>query len=191
MLYNSGVVSRQQYDEALANFEAMRASELAAHAEYELVRDGASAEQKKAAAAKVREALGGMDEIASYRKGARVYAPVNGRVASIILYPGELVSAGLPVVTILDLSDVWVSMNVREDMMSKLSYGSMLRGYVPALDAVFDFEVYYIAPEADFATWTATKARGGFDIRSFEVRMRCKTPNVALLPGMSIIINEV
>lgn len=189
-LYDKGVIPRQQYDEALANLEAMKATEQAAHAEYELVVEGASQEQKRAAAAKVSEAQGGVDEVMSYREGARVYAPVDGRVTNVISYPGELVSAGLPVVIILDLSDAWVSLNIREDMMHKVGYGTKVVGYVPALDASYDFEIYYISAEASFATWSATRAHGNFDIRTFEVRLKCLNRDVGLLPGMSVIVDE-
>ena len=60
-------------------------------------------------------------------------------------------------------------------------------GYIPALDHRAEFEIYYISSEADFATWSATRARGGFDIRSFEVRARLVEP-IDILPGMSIIV---
>ena len=57
-LYDKGVVPRQQYDEALANLDAMRATERAAYAEYQLAMDGASMEQKMAAYAKVNRFTG-------------------------------------------------------------------------------------------------------------------------------------
>lgn len=188
-LYDKGVVPRQQYDEALANLDAMHATERAAYAEYQLAMDGASSEQKMAALARVNEALGGVREVASYREGAFVTAPIGGRVSNIISYTGELVSAGLPVVAISDLSDMWVAVNIREDMMRGVNYGEILRGYVPALDVTLDFEVSYIAAEADYATWSATRAHGDFDMRSFEVRMRCVEPENELLPGMSVMVD--
>ncbi len=188
-LYDKGVVPRQQYDEALANLDAMRATERAAYAEYQLAMDGASVEQKMAAYAKVNEALGGVREVASYRDGAIVFAPIGGRVSNIISYAGELVSAGLPVVTISDLSDIWVAVSIREDMMRKLYHGAVLSGYVPALDKTLDFVVYYISVEADYATWSATRAHGDFDMRSFEVRMRCMASEDGLLPGMSVMVD--
>jgi HlyD family secretion protein len=63
--------------------------------------------------------------------------------------------------------------------------------YIPALDKKAEFEVSYMAAEASFATWSATRARGGFDIRTFEVHARAKDRNIAILPGMSIVINNI
>lgn len=186
-LYDKGVVPRQQYDEALANYEAMRATVDVAKAEYNLVVEGATRQQREAVEAKVREAQGGVDEVRSYLNDAKVYAPISGRVSSITAEVGELVGSGMPVVTILDLSHCWVTFNIKEDEMSNLHLGYHFEGYVPALDKRSEFEVYYISSEADFATWSATRARGGFDIRSFEVRAR-PTEHLDILPGMSIIV---
>ena len=186
-LYDKGVVPRQQYDEALANYRAMQAAADAAKAEYELVVEGATRQQREAVEAKVREAQGGVDEVRSYLKDAEVYAPVSGRVSSVMAEAGELVGSGMPVVTILDIANCWITFNIKEDKMANVHLGYRFDGYIPALDRRTEFEVYYISSEADFATWSATRARGGFDIRSFEVRAR-SVEHVEILPGMSIIV---
>lgn len=186
-LYNQGVVPRQQYDEALANYEAMKATAEAAKAEYDLVVEGASRQQREAVEAKVREAQGGVDEVRSYMSDARVYAPISGRVSSVVAEVGELVGSGMSVVTILDLAKCWVTFNIKEDKMAEVHLGYRFEGYVPALDRRAEFELYYISSQADFATWSATRARGGFDIRSFEVRAR-SVDNLDILPGMSVIV---
>lgn len=189
-LYDKGVVPRQQYDEALANYEAMEATANSAKAEYELVLEGATKEQKEAVAAKVREAQGAVAEVDSYLRDARVYAPISGRISSIVSEPGELISSGYPVVIILDIAEMWATFNIRESDMEQISLGSRLSGYVPALARNLDFEVCYISAEADFATWSATRARGGFDIRTFEVRAKPIESESRLLPGMSIVVNN-
>lgn len=186
-LYQKGVVPRQQYDEALANYKAMQATVDAAQAEYKLALEGATREQREAVEAKVQEAQGAVAEVNSYLRDARVYAPVSGWVSNIVSEPGELVGSGYPVVTILDLSNCWVTFNIKEDMLKGVGLGHHFDGYIPALDKHAAFEVYYISSEADFATWSATRARGGFDIRTFEVRARA-LDRVDILPGMSVIV---
>lgn len=186
-LYNKGVVPRQQYDEAQANLTAMRAATVAAKAEYDLAVDGATREQKEAVAAKVQEANAAVEEVTSYLHDARVVAPISGRISSIISEAGELIGTGYPVVTILDLSYCWAAFNIREEFMHKIAYGKVFRAFIPALNSYADFEVYYIAAEANFATWSATRARGGFDIRTFEVRAKPVDKGLQILPGMSII----
>ena len=116
-LYEQGVVPAQKLDEARANLQAMQATERAAKAQCELVFDGASKEEKEAAAAQVRQAEGAVSEVESYLSDALVYAPVTGEVSTIIAEAGELVGTGYPVVAILDMSDVWVTFNIKEDLI--------------------------------------------------------------------------
>lgn len=187
-LYNKGVVPRQQYDEALANLNAMSASESAARAEYNLALAGATREQREAVWAKVTEAQGAVDELVAYISDRWVYAPISGRITSIIAHEGELVGTGYPVVTILDISNPWASFNIREDAIHGIDVGSRFKAYLPALDSDMGFEVYYIAPEADYATWNSTRAKGGYDLRTFEVRARPINSEVIPLSGMSVIV---
>lgn len=112
-LYEQGVVPAQKLDEARANLQAMQATERAAKAQCELVFDGASKEEKEAAAAQVRQAEGAVSEVESYLSDALVYSPVTGEVSTIIAEAGELVGTGYPVVAILDMSDVWVTFNIK------------------------------------------------------------------------------
>ncbi|HBV50635.1 MAG TPA: hemolysin secretion protein D, partial [Alistipes sp.] len=162
-LYDQGVVPAQKLDEASANYEAMKATAQAAKAQYTMARDGARKEDKEAAAAKVRQAEGAVNEVESYINDAMVYSPVTGEVSTIIAEQGELVGSGYPVVAILDTSDMWVTFNVKETLLPHIKVGTRMTGYIPALGYDTEFEVTYIAVQADFATWAATRTQGGFD----------------------------
>ncbi len=188
-LYNEGVVPAQKLDEAQANYRAMEATAQAAKAQYDLAADGARKEDKEAAAAKVRQAEGAVSEVESYIEDAMVYAPVTGEVSTVVAEAGELVGSGYPVVAILDLEDMWVLFNIKETLLPKITMGTHMTGYVPALDRDVAFEVTYIAPQADFATWSATRTQGGFDIRTFAVKARAVTEQAHMRPGMSVLVD--
>ena len=192
-LYEQGVVPAQKFDEAKANYDAMKATEEAARSQYELVKDGASKEEKQAASAQVQQAQGAVSEVESYLRDAMVYSPVTGEISTVIAEQGELVGTGYPVVAVLDMSDLWVTFNIKETLMPKIHIGTRFPGYVPALDRKVEFEVYYIAPQADFATWSATRTQGGFDIRTFAVKARAKSDAAYMRPGMSVLVewNEI
>ena len=188
-LYDQGVVPAQKLDEASANYEAMKATAQAAKAQYTMARDGARKEDKEAAAAKVRQAEGAVNEVESYINDAMVYSPVTGEVSTIIAEQGELVGSGYPVVAILDTSDMWVSFNVKETLLPHIKVGTRMTGYIPALGYDTEFEVTYIAVQADFATWAATRTQGGFDIRTFAVKARPVGGVMTLRPGMSVLVD--
>ncbi len=188
-LYREGVVPAQKLDEAETAFEAMTATEQAAKAEYDLALAGASSEDKQAAAAKVEQAQGAVDEVEAYLRDAVVYAPVSGEISTIVAESGELVGSGMSVVTILDLEYMYVLFNIKETMLPNISQGVRFEGDVPALGRKMLFEVSYISPQADFATWSATRARGGFDIRTFAVKAVPIDRAEGLRPGMSVVVD--
>ena len=188
-LYKQGVVAAQKFDEAEANYQAMVASEAAAKAQYELALDGASKEDKEAAAAQVQQAEGAINEVESYISDAMVYSPVDGEISSIIAEQGELVGSGYPVVSIIDTTDIWTTFNVKENLLPKIKIGGKMVAYIPALDRDIEFEIRYISVQADFATWSATRTQGSFDIRTFAVKAYPIGNVEGLRPGMSVLID--
>ena len=188
-LYKQGVLPAQKLDEATANYKAMAATVLAAKAQYDMATAGARKEDKAAAAAQVRQAQGAVNEVESYLSDAMIYSPVTGEVSTIVAQAGELVGSGYPVVSLLDMSDVWVTFNIKEVLLPKIKVGTKLTGHVPALAADVEFEVSYIAVQADFATWSATRTQGGFDIRTFAVKAKPTSKVESIRPGMSVIVD--
>ena len=137
----------------------------------------------------MRQAQGAVDEVESYLSDAMVVSPVTGEISTVISEAGELVGTGYPVVTVLDMSDMWVVFNVKETLMPRITMGKRFSGFVPALDRDVDFVVTFISVEADFATWNATRTQGGFDVRTFAVKAKPVTAVEYMRPGMSVIVD--
>jgi HlyD family secretion protein len=179
----------QKRDEAEASLRASREGAEAAKAQYDLATAGARSEDRAAAVADLRRAEGAVAEAESYVSENELRSAVTGQVLLKIVEQGELVSPGQPVVTIIDLSDQWITLNLREDRLAGLRIGDTVLATIPAVDsAVRPFAVYYISPLGSFATWRATREAGGFDVRTFEVRARPVQPLPALRPGMSALV---
>ncbi len=184
-----GVVPAQRRDEAEAQWKTAREAENAARAALDMAEAGARAEDKAAAAALVDRAAGAISEVNAALAETTILAPSAGEVYRRNAEPGEVVPAGYPVVTLLDPEDVWVVLQVREDKLAGACIGSPIAVRVPALgDRRLDLEVSYVAPLGDFATWRPSSAQGGFDLKTFEVRARPRTPVAGLRPGMSAIV---
>lgn len=186
-LYKEGVVSAQKRDEASAALEAAKATARAAQSQYKLAVEGASREDKEAAAAQVRQAQSVVEEVERYLADRVVYAPTDGVVATVVANEGEIVGSGYPVVTITENDTAKAVFNIPETLMSQIARGKHFEAKVQALDERVEFEVVNIAVEADFATQSATSARGDFDIRTFEVKMQ-PIGSHPLRAGMSVII---
>lgn len=185
-LHADGVVSAQQLDEAKARKQAAAGDAEAARATYEMAMAGARREDKMAAAALADQAAGAVSEIEAYIDETRLKAPMAGEIIEIIIDPGELISPGLPLVSIVDLTDVWVTFNLREDLLAAIRMGSQIPARFPALgDKQVLLKVNFIKPLGNYATWRATKASGDFDLKTFEVRAVPISPEPGLRPGMT------
>lgn len=189
-LFKSGVVAEQQKDEAETRMKAAVETENAARSLYDKAKNGARYEDKGAAGALLAQADGVLSEVNSYLMETRIVAPINGEIANIIAERGELVPAGYPVITIIDLNDVWITFNIREDLLASIHKGSTFTARFPALGLKeILLRVNYINALGEFATWNATKTSGDFDMKTFEVHAVPVEKTDGLRPGMSALVN--
>lgn len=181
-LHKEGVVPTQKLDEAYAQYKsAQDAYNMTASARYE---------DKLSANANVQRARGAISEVSSYLKENSIVAPIDGEITELTVDEGELVGAGYPIVTVADNTDAWVTFNMREDLLSKIKMNKELTVIIPALsDQKLKVKVNYISVLGNFATWRATKAKGDFDMKTFEVRAVPLEPNTDLRAGMSAIMD--
>ena len=189
-LFKSGVVAEQQKDEAETRMKAAVETEKAARSLYDKAKKGARYEDKASAGALVMQADGVLTEVNSYLSETRIFAPIKGEISNIIAERGELVPSGYPVITIVDLADVWVTFNLREDLLAAIQKGSTFKARFPALGMKeVMLKVNYINALGEFATWNATKTSGDFDMKTFEIHAVPVEKIDGLRPGMSALVN--
>ena len=190
-LYNDKVLPAQKKDEVYTQMVALQKQADAAKSQYEMAKNGARVEDKTAAQALVAQAQGVITEVNAYKDGAKVFAPADAEIQTIIPNEGEIVNAGYPVMNLIDSSDEWVVFNIREDRMADFKIGTKFKGIVPALaNQEIEMEVKHIAVQADFATWTATKSKGDFDKKTFAIKAYPTEKIKDLRPGMSVLVSE-
>ena len=189
-MFKESVVSEQKRDEAEANYQAAVATSKAAKSQYDMAINGAEKEEKLAAVALVNRAKGAVSEVQSYLSETMLVSPIKGEVSDIFPKQGELVGSGAPIMNIIDLSDIWVVFNIREDLLSNIKIGKEFDANIPALGAKnIRLKVTYIKAMASYATFKATKNNGGFDVKTFDVRAKPVTVVEGLRPGMSLMVN--
>lgn len=187
-LFKEGLVSQQDKDQIEFQYKAAQDQMYAAKAKLDLVNSGARKEEIEAADALYYQAQNTYNEVLAYKNELNIYAPIDGEVYKKIIDEGEVVNSGYPIFNIINLDDIWVTIQLREDMLTNIKKGMKLKGFVPALNKEYDFEVYYIAPMADFATWKPTNQKGEFDLKTFEVKLKPVYKINGLRPGMSVNI---
>lgn len=188
-LAREGLVAAQKRDEADTNFKTARDQAATAKAQYDMARIGARHEDKAAANAQARQVAGVVAEAEAAKAETELKSPVAGEVAKVLARVGELSPQGVAVVTVVDLKDQWVVLNVREDHLQRFANNAEFDAVLPALgNKTVRFKVFYSAALPDFATWRATRAGQGFDARTFEVHARPAAPIEGARPGMSVLV---
>jgi HlyD family secretion protein len=190
-LFDQGVMSAQKFDEASAQRNAAIATEKAAKAQYTMAKNGAEREDKLAAVALVNRAKGAVAEVESYVKETYLIAQTKGEVSEIFPKLGELVGTGAPIMNVSVLDDMWVTFNVREDLLKGLTMGTEFEAFIPAMDnKIVKLKVYYLKDIGTYAAWKATKTTGQFDLKTFEVKALPLEKVEGLRPGMSVILKK-
>jgi HlyD family secretion protein len=189
-LFREGVATRQRRDEIQAQFDQAQAAQAAARAQYDQALAGARTQDRASADAQVNQALGAVAEIQAASDETQGRAPTGAEVGKRLVDIGELVPAGYPVFTLVDIDHMWIALNVREDQFKGLEIGGKLHGDIPALQRKdVEFAIYFISPAGDFATWRATRQSAGYDVKTFEVRARASHLVRGLRPGMSVLFD--
>lgn len=158
-LYDEGVMTAQKRDEAFANYKALEAQVKAAQSQYDMARNGARSEEKKAAAAQVNRAKGAVAEVNSYIHETMQIAQMAGEVSDVYPKVGELVGTGSPIMSVSLMNDIWGTFNVREDQLDGMKVGSIVTAFVPAFKKEIRMKVYYIKDQGSYAVWKATKSK--------------------------------
>jgi len=146
--------------------------------------NGYTREEREIAAANVGKALADIKAVQAIIDQMVVYAPLASQVYQRNVEPGEYVSPGVPLVTLIDLNDLWIHFDLREDLVKTLKAGDRFDVRIPALgDRRVTVEVKLIATKGEYASWRATRATGDFDLRTFSIRAyrstRCRNCGLA------------
>jgi HlyD family secretion protein len=157
---------------------------------YEQAVNGYTKEEREIAAANVGKAFADIKAVQSIIDQMVVYAPVASQVYQRNVEPGEYVSPGVPLVTLIDLNDLWIHFDLREDLVKTLKVGDRIGVHIPALsDRRITVEVKLIATKGEYASWRATRATGDFDLRTFSIRAYPVEKVRELRPGMGAYLD--
>jgi HlyD family secretion protein len=189
-LTEQGNAPQARLDQVTDNLhESERAVDQAKSA-YDQAVNGYTREEREIAKANVEKAGADIQAVQSIVDQMAVYAPVAAQIYQRNVEPGEYVSPGVPLVTLIDLADVWIHFDLREDLVKTLKVGDRFDVRVSALgDRRVTVEVKLIATKGEYASWRATRATGDFDLRTFSIRAYPVVPVPELRPGMSAYLD--
>lgn len=158
---------------AAADFTKVEAAYRAAAAQYEMAKNGARREDRAAAQAMVRQAEAQVQVHRKQIADTRLLSPIDGVVARRSVDPGEMVSAGLPVFSIVALNPARVRVGIPEADIGLIRTGQTARVTLPALPgSEFMGSVILVGVAADPNS------------RTFSAKISVPNPGLQLKAGM-------
>lgn len=194
-LAKQGVASDQDRVQAESNLKAQLATvqslkDQVSAADADLNAAVANTHQANAAVSNVQSTRGQLANAEAQLKEAevrlgytKIYAPLSGTVSVRAAREGEVLTAGQPIVTLVDLGDTWVRAAIPETEADNIGLGDTLRIRLPG-GTLTSGKVFFKAPEADFATQRDVSRRKR-DIRTIVLKVRLDNPKGAYVPGMT------
>lgn len=206
-------ISRQQYDAAVAAAASSRATLDAANAavasaESRAAQARAQAEaahtvpeqikvtraRAGAAVAEVQRARAAVEQAELNLQYTKIAAPVTGVLSKRNVEPGQVVQAGQPLFSIVNLDDIWVTANFKETQLKNMRPGQKAEIKVDAYGHSYNGTVESIAGAsgARFSLLPPENATGNYVkvVQRIPVRIRIdkgQDPNHMLRPGMSVV----
>jgi multidrug resistance efflux pump len=194
-LAQQGIMSEQAKDDAATSLQASKAA-------VDTARQNVAAAEASLRQARAHELLATVaartvdetrDQVANARALAdqakvevgysQVFAPVSGKVNVRATRQGEVVAAGAPIVTIMDLTQTWIYAPLPETQADTVQLGDSLRVVMPS-GATVQGKIIAKAAEADFATQRDVSSRKR-DIKTIQLKLLIDNPGERFVPGMT------
>jgi len=197
-LSDQRVASAQELDQARTSFNAAQAKLDALVRQVDAQRAAvalarANAEQVAARRSQVQTNQHMQAAAAAQRAKAdvrlhytEIKAPIDGIVDVRAARAGEYVTAGQPIVTLINPDDLWVRVDIEETYIDRVRLGDKLTVRLPS-GVERTGTVFYRSADASFATQRDV-SRTKRDIKTFEVRLRVDNADRRLAVGMTAYV---
>ncbi|HLK53152.1 MAG TPA: HlyD family secretion protein [Candidatus Angelobacter sp.] len=212
MLIAKDEISHQQYDAAVAANNSAKANVAVANADIASAESRAAQAQAQAesvrtvpeqlkvtraragaASADVQRAISALAQAELNLQYTKIVAPVTGVLSKRSVEPGQVVQAGQPLFSIVNLDDIWTTANFKETQLRNMRVGQKAKIKVDAYGHEYNGTVESIggATGARFSLLPPENATGNYVkvVQRIPVRIRFdkgEDPGHQLRPGMSV-----
>lgn len=184
-LLRNAAISRREFELAQAQVRVAEARAADTRERLKLVREGPRVETIAQARARVQQARAAVDVAETQVAHTRLHSPVGGTVVSHNVEVGEYVSPGTPVVTVADLSQVWVRTYLDQTELGRLKHGQKVSVRTDAFpERTFEGTIGFISSEAEFTPKTVQTAKERVKL-VFRIKVDIANPKGELKPGMA------
>lgn len=187
-LAGTGATSERAFDDARAAKDGAEARLRLAREALELQEQGFRAEDVAAASAALQVANANLARAETRLSDTEIIAPTAGVILTRIREPGAIVQAGSPVYTLTIQDPVWVRTYVGAMDLGQVRPGMRAEIRTDSFpDAVYDGQVGFISPEAEFTPRTVETPELRTDL-VYRLRIIVRDPNDTLRQGMPVTV---
>ncbi|MEW6162234.1 MAG: efflux RND transporter periplasmic adaptor subunit [Nitrospirota bacterium] len=194
-LYKEELISTDSFEIVTTNYDTSVATYMSAKARLTASyskRDAATAQlnasisQLNSAKAKLKESEANLSYHISRLYDTVIKTPISGTVIFKSLEESETVSPGVTILTIVDMDNLYVRVDIEETLIGSVALNSETIVRAEGIpDKVFKGKVSEIGRYAEFATQRDV-TRGRQDIKTFRVKVKLTDTAEVLKPGMTV-----
>ncbi|MCI5837501.1 MAG: HlyD family efflux transporter periplasmic adaptor subunit [Veillonellaceae bacterium] len=183
-LYEADAIAAQQYEAARTQAEVARQQLSVAQEQLTLLTSGARSQQVAAQRSEVERLQAQLDAQRSLAEETQIISPAAGVVLSRNFENNEFVPAGVPIITIGDLTHPYVRVYVSSEDLSRVTLGGETKVYVDAEpNRPLRGHIEEIGQRAEFTPRQSITARERANL-VFAVKIRIDDPEGIVKPGM-------
>ena len=171
-LFQQGALPRKDLDQARVALTQAQNQYALAQQHFHAIQAVGSTQTKKAAAGQLQSAEANL----SY---SEIKAPISGVVTDRPLFPGEMASAGTPLLTIMDTSSVIAKAHIPQDKAALVKVGDAAEISTSSGEEKFPAHVRIVSPATDPGSTTV------------EVWAEAANPKLILRPGTTVQLSIV
>lgn len=191
-LYASGAISLQELENVQLKLELAQNQFLIAQARVELLNAGPRTGSIAAATIELDRMKSILKATDTMMEDLVIKSPLDGTVLTCNYEIGEFVSMGAKLFTVANLNDLWVTVYIPSDELSKISLGQEVECYISGDPNVYTGKVVHVADQGEFTPKMIQTKKERANI-VFAVKVSLVNDNNRLKPGMpaDVVFKEV
>ena len=183
-LFRQTLIAAQEVDRARQAYEVAAAQEKSARQKLLLLEAGSRPDQVETARGQLAQARNALDMARTRLREMTILSPLDGVVLRKNLEVGELANPGVPILTLMKPSDMWVRAYVPEEEVARIKVGSPAWVSVDGYPARrFPGRITEIASEAEFTPRNVQTRKERANL-VFRIKIAVDNPEGILKPGM-------
>ncbi len=193
-LYQREVISTREYDLARTTYDGAEARVREARETLALVKKGPRQEKIDQARASLNAAEQVLAQAQTRLEYTVVFSPLSGIVLSKNIEPGEYVSPGTPVVTVGEVSQVFLRAYINETDLGRVKVGQKVKVTTDTFPGKsYEGRISFLAPQAEFTPKNIQTQKERVKL-VYRIKVEIPNPQMELKPGMpadwEIVLNE-